>query len=247
VLTPILSGDASGAGVTAGTVVTLTASATDTRYNQSNGVEPTQAIAAAEYTIDTPPWDAAAVPLPLAAADGSFNSTTEALTGSVTTGALNVGQHIVYVRARDAAGVWGPVSAVFLNVTPPPLPLPLVEVEPNNTLATAQLVTVFPSQISGYMSSPLRTERSDTDVFRMTLAPGATLRAELRPNLESDYNLDILDANGVAVASSALGTGAVDIASTSNTGAAPVTVYVRVTYASGLKGPTSTYTLLLLQ
>ncbi len=247
VLTPILSGDAATAGVAAGTAVTLGASATDTRFNQNNGAEPTQPIAAAEYTIDTPPWDAAAVPQPLLAADGSYSSSTEALTGSVATAGLSVGRHIVYLRARDAAGVWGPVSAVFLNITPPPLPVPLGEAEPNNSLAAAQPVGVFPSQVSGAMNSAVRSERSDTDIFRVTLAPGATLRAELRPNPESDYNLDLLDAAGTTLAASAQGTGALDAASTGNTGAAPVTVYVRVSYASGLKGPAGTYTLLLLQ
>ncbi len=247
VLTPILSGDASGAGVAAGTAVTLSASATDTRFNQSNGVEPTQAIAAAEYTIDTPPWDAAALPQPLAATDGSFDSSTEALSASLATAGLSIGPHIVYVRARDATGTWGPVSAVFLNITPPTLPLPFNEIEPNNGLAVAQFVNVFPSQISGTMDSPTRSERSDTDFFRITLPAGKTLRVELRPNPAADYNLEILDAAGVRIASSFLGTGEVDIASTTNTTAAPVTVYVRLTYASGTSGPQGSYTLLLLQ
>ena len=242
VLTPVLSGDT----VPAGAPVTLTASATDTRFNQSNGTEATQAISGAEYTIDTPPWDAAALPQALAAADGSFNSSTEALTGSVNTSGLGAGQHIVYVRARDASGTWGPVSAVFLNIVPP-LPLPIAEVEPNNTLATAQFVSVFPSQLSGRMQSVVRSERSDTDYFRITLSAGKTLTAELRPNADSDYNLEILDASGATLASSTLGTGQVDIASTTNTSGAPATVYLRISYASGLNGPTGTYQLLLMQ
>jgi serine protease len=135
---------------------------------------------------------------------------------------------------------------VFLNVVSP-LPLPVTEVEPNNTLALAQFVTVFPSQVSGRMESFVRSERSDTDYFRITLAAGKTLTAELRPNPDSDYNLEILDASGMPIASSLLGTGQLDIASASNPGAAPVTVYVRISYASGLKGPTGTYTLLLMQ
>jgi carboxypeptidase T len=242
VLEPTLSGDA----LPGGAPVTLTASATDTRFNQGNGSEPVQAITAAEYTIDTPPWDAAAVPQPLAAADGSFNSSTEALTGTVNTNGLSAGPHIVYVRARDSSGAWGPVSAVFLNLITP-LPLPLGEAEPNNALAIAQPVSVFPSQVSGAMNSPVRSERSDTDYFRITLPAGKTLRAELRPNASSDYNLEILDVNGAPIASSALGTGLLDVASTSNTGGAPITVYVRISYASGIKGPNGTYELLLLQ
>ena len=118
-----LGNDASGAGVLAGTVVGLTASATDTRFNNSNGTEPTQAIAGAEYTIDVPPWDAAATPVALGASDGAFNAATEGVSGTVATGGLAVGRHIVYVRARDAGGAWGPVTAAFVNIvgSAPPL------------------------------------------------------------------------------------------------------------------------------
>jgi carboxypeptidase T len=118
-----LGGSASGAGVTPGTAVAISASATDTRFNNSNGTEPTQAIAAAEYYVDVPPWQAGATPVAMTASDGTFNATTEGLAGTVATGGLSVGRHIVYVRARDAGGTWGAVSAVFLNITntPPPV------------------------------------------------------------------------------------------------------------------------------
>ena len=46
----------SAAVVDAGTPVTLTASVTDTRFNQSNGAEPVQAIAAVQAFVDVPPW-----------------------------------------------------------------------------------------------------------------------------------------------------------------------------------------------
>jgi len=230
---------------TAGVAVTLTASATDTRFNQSNGVEPTQAIAGAEYTIDVPPWDAAAQPQPLAAADGNFNSSTEALTGSINTTGLSSGKHLVYVRARDASGTWGPVSAVFLDIVQP-LPLPLAEVEPNNTLANAQPVPFFPVQISGSLQSQSRMERVDMDLYRLTLPAGKTLSATLLPNASSDYNLEILDAAGTPVAGSSQGTGQPDIASWANTSGAAVTVYVRIGYASGLRNvPQATYELVL--
>ena len=106
----------SGAGVSPGTPVTLTASVTDTRFNQSNGAEPVQAIAAAEAYIDVPPWLPGAVPLALSPADGGFNSSTEAVTGTLATGGLTVGRHLVYVRGIDASGQAGPFSAAFLDV-----------------------------------------------------------------------------------------------------------------------------------
>jgi len=119
-----LGGGAATTGVAAGTPVSLTASVTDTRFNNSNGTEPTQAIAAAQYTIDVPPWDAAAAPIALSASDGSFNATTEGVSGTIATTGLAPGKHIVYVRGRDASNTWGPVTAAFLVVTdgtPPPL------------------------------------------------------------------------------------------------------------------------------
>ncbi len=102
--------------VTAGTPVTLDARVDDTRYNQSNGTEPTQAIAAAEAYLDVPPWQAGAQALPLAAVDGSYNSSAEAVRGTLNTTGLATGRHLVYVRGRDAAGNWGAFSAVFLDI-----------------------------------------------------------------------------------------------------------------------------------
>ena len=126
VTTLALSNDASGAGVQAGVNVALTGSVTDTRFNNSNGTEPTQAIAAAEYYLDVPPWGAGAAAVALGASDGAFNASTESVTGAISTAGLSVGKHIVYVRAKDATSVdgnWGAVSAVFLNIVAgaPPL------------------------------------------------------------------------------------------------------------------------------
>src|SRR5204863_986984 len=56
-----------GTGVPAGTPVTVTASITDTRFNNSNGTESTQAINAAEAYIDTPPWSPGATAIALSA------------------------------------------------------------------------------------------------------------------------------------------------------------------------------------
>ena len=231
-----LGGAASAAGVAAGTVVSLTGSATDTRFNNSNGVEPTQAISAAQYTIDVPPWQAGAAPLPLAAADGAFNSATEALAGNIDTSGLAVGKHLVYVRALDASGVWGAVSAVFLNINQA-APVVVNETEINDSLSGAQLIGVLPAIINGAMDSAVRTQRSDVDYFRITLAAGKSLTATLTPNPAANPELEILDAAGVRLASSYLGIGQVDSATVSNGTAAAVTLYVRITYGGGGKGP----------
>ncbi len=113
-----LGGTASTTGVQVGTAVSLAGTASDTRYNNTNGTQPTQKIAAAEYYIDTPPWVSGATSTALTATDGSFNAKTEAIRGTINTSSLSVGKHIVYVRSRDISGNWGAFSAAFLKVNP---------------------------------------------------------------------------------------------------------------------------------
>ncbi|GAA3958347.1 M14 family zinc carboxypeptidase [Allohahella marinimesophila] len=109
--------DVTSLGISAdATAATLTASVTDTRFSNRNGSEPVQTIAQAEYYIDVPPWEAGAEPVALATSDGGFDERTEQLTGSIDTSGLTEGKHTVFVRARDAAGNWGAVSAAFLEV-----------------------------------------------------------------------------------------------------------------------------------
>lgn len=112
-----------GGVVAPGGSAKLLASATDLRFNQSEGAEATQAIAGAEAYINTPPWLPGATPIALQAADGQFDSPTEALTGTLSSRGLPSGKHLVYVRARDASGSWGPFSAQFLEVSAAPAPL----------------------------------------------------------------------------------------------------------------------------
>ena len=105
-------------GVPAGTLVNLALTFDDTRFNNSNGAEPTQNVVAAEYYVDLPPWEpgASAAAVSMNAADGSFDSGVEAVEASVDTLGLSEGRHIVYTRAQDSDGNWGPVSATFLDI-----------------------------------------------------------------------------------------------------------------------------------
>lgn len=98
-----------------GDPVVLTGVVNDARFSNNNGVEPTQNIAAAEYYIDTPPWDGG-TPIAMQPSDGSFNSPAEGVTANLNTNSLPGGRHLLYVRGRDTANNWGPVSAVFLYV-----------------------------------------------------------------------------------------------------------------------------------
>ncbi len=111
-----LGGGAPANGVAAGSTVTLSATFDDTRYQNSNGREPTQTIAEGEYFVDIPPWNTRAHGRPVSAADGAFDSGSEQATATIETSELATGRHTVFVRARDKDGNWGAVSAVFLVV-----------------------------------------------------------------------------------------------------------------------------------
>ena len=215
--------------VPAGTAVTLSASATDTRFNNSNGAEATQNVSAAEYYIDTPPW-AGGTARALGASDGAFNASTEGLTGAIDTTGLSTGKHIVFVRAQDAGGTWGAISATYLTIgtgggggggT-------VAEIESNNTRGTAQVITPNPATVNAAMTS------GDNDYFAVSVEPGRTLSATLTPPATADYDLYLYRAaTGNAAASSTKGTGVVDSASITNTGTTTATYYVRVRFYSG--------------
>ena len=89
-----------------GDAVALTATVNDTRYNNSNGSEPTQNIAAAEYYIDVPPWVTTTTPIayPMAAVDGAFDEKIEPVQATIDTTAVGLGRHLIYVRGQDVGG-----------------------------------------------------------------------------------------------------------------------------------------------
>jgi len=72
-----------------------------------------QKLAAAELTFD--PFAAPGSGTALQASDGTFDSVDEQVTGVVA--ARSGERELVYVRARDAAGNWGPLSAQWLDAT----------------------------------------------------------------------------------------------------------------------------------
>ena len=114
-VTPAVTSAAQGA------TAALTATINDGLYGNAAGSfgRPTvQNVTSAEYFVDTPPW-AAGVGVPLTAADGSFSSSSEAVTAAIPTAGLSVGRHLVYVRGTNATGFTGPFTAAFLDVTAP--------------------------------------------------------------------------------------------------------------------------------
>ena len=101
-----------------GGFIQLIAQVDDTRYFTGTGQSQPpviQNILTAEYTIDAPPWLTATIPLTytLAALDGSYDQPHEAVTAAINTGDLGAGRHMLYLRAQDAAGNWGPLQRSF--------------------------------------------------------------------------------------------------------------------------------------
>jgi carboxypeptidase T len=101
------------AAVRGATDTVITANATDVRSLPST--EPSQNINLVEL-YQTPPWEAGSSPVAsFNAADGSFNSTSEAVTLTLANSTLPNAVTMFYVRARDTTNTWGPVSGVFLG------------------------------------------------------------------------------------------------------------------------------------
>ncbi len=109
---------APAAGVVPGDAVEATWLADD-RRGAVGGTS--QAVVEVEATVDAPPWAAGEV-LRVAgrAVDGVLDESSEEVVADIPTGGLAPGRHTVYVRARDADGSWGPVTAAFLDVVVDP-------------------------------------------------------------------------------------------------------------------------------
>ncbi len=77
-----------------------------------------QVIAGAEWVLD--PFSEPGTGTPLAAADGAFDSGTETVVGAVPQSAPTANSQrnqLVYVRARNENGNWGPATAQWLSGT----------------------------------------------------------------------------------------------------------------------------------
>ncbi len=105
----------------AGVPLTLTVMLDDTRYNHDYGPEPSQSVGGATYSVDAPPWEAAAIaaaiPVAMTAMDGAFDHPVENAQAIVDTTNLSPGRHIVFTHGYDADGNWGIGSAAFFTIT----------------------------------------------------------------------------------------------------------------------------------
>jgi carboxypeptidase T len=108
----------SATSVVRGQPVQVTANLNDGRFNNSNGTEPTQAVAGGTVYVGAPPWSGTPPSVAMTPRDGNFNSTIEIADGTIDTSVLQPGRHLIYVEGRDAQNNRGPVSAKFLDVLP---------------------------------------------------------------------------------------------------------------------------------
>ncbi|MCH7343690.1 S8 family serine peptidase [Pelomonas sp. CA6] len=112
------------------------------------------------------------------------------------------------------------------------------EVEPNDSLATANLVAA-PKALKAQLGSS-----SDTDYFRVNLPAGKTLSAVLSmPNGTTDYDLTLRNSAGTAIKVSEKPAGQTDSVSQANSSGATQTYYVQVRYYSGSTGQNYTLNL----
>ena len=111
----------SSAQVIAGQPVTLSAVLDDTRVDGNApqfGVEPTQPISAARYTVDAPSWITATALLPMNVASGAVDAKIKTMQALVDTTGWSPGRHLVFVEGQDTSGAWGAPSAVWLTILP---------------------------------------------------------------------------------------------------------------------------------
>ncbi len=107
----------SHAYIQAGDLVTLSFSADDQRFNQSNGSEPSQTVVAARIFQHAPPWHSASIEL--ATADiisSNSNGSVVTMQAQLQTNDWLAGRQVLYLQAEDSAGNLGAVSAVFVSV-----------------------------------------------------------------------------------------------------------------------------------
>ena len=106
--------------VAPGQSVTITGTATDTHFsNANNGTQSAQNIQSVKLYVNALPWVAGSTSQPLAAVDGTFDSVTEAFTGSINTTGMTTGEYQLLVTVTDASGKTGVPYGALLTVLDP--------------------------------------------------------------------------------------------------------------------------------
>jgi PKD repeat protein len=98
--------------------ITLNVTASDDRFSRRGGTETTQDISEIALYIDDAPWDGGQATL-LTASDGTFDEKTEQGELQINASDLSLGQHTLYLKAKDTSGQWGALSAQFIQIIAP--------------------------------------------------------------------------------------------------------------------------------
>jgi serine protease len=151
------------------------------------------------------------------------------------------------VLAATGASVPAPAPAPAPAPVPAPAPAPaplagtVADVEPNNSLATAQVIASASATVNGTLSST-----TDQDFFRISVGAGKTLTARLSTGAGSGsgFGLAALTSSGQTLASLSAVLGQTSQASIQNPGSAAVLITFRVMRTTGAAGA---YSLVLTQ
>lgn len=153
------------------------------------------------------------------------------------------GAGIVNANAAVAAAVAAKSTGTGTTTTPTPTPTPtpapaptpsvaqVKEVEPNNTLATAQKIAALPSLVSGSISTT-----TDTDYYQISVAPGKTATLTLAAGATSGFGLGIYLSNGQQLLLVPGVNGRQQKVALTNAGTTAVPMMVRVLYSTGSAG-----------
>ncbi|WP_200883495.1 S8 family peptidase [Aquabacterium sp. NJ1] len=143
--------------------------------------------------------------------------------------------------AQCGAGIVDASAAVDAAGAPSMLATTIVEVEPNNSISTAQVIPSAPMQVNGFLASS-----SDVDYYKFSLPGGKRLSITLMPNSTANANLYVYNLAGRLLASSIKGTGKVENVTITNATGGSNTLSIRVVYGGGTTGAVAgSYVMLL--
>ena len=157
------------------------------------------------------------------------------------TTALSNGPHQVFARVEDTSGNQTDSAAVVLTVDDT---AGLVESEPNDTIATANVVAAGQAQVSGAMNSVVANPSApDVDFYKVNVPAGKTLVVDMLQ--VGDFVVQLVGADGTVLSAPEVMTAsAVNTVSYAN-GAAARDVFIQVTSGGADLGNRNRYRLSL--
>ena len=146
------------------------------------------------------------------------------------TGIVNASAAVAAARAITGSAVVTPPASSTGTSTPTPAASTVVDKEPNNTIATAQLLGTGAVQVTGNLTV------KDQDHYRLNLAAGKKLVAIVKPASGTAAGLGVFMADGRQVLMLAGAAGATRQVTVTNSGTAAVPLVLRVLHSSGTAG-----------